>query len=222
MIVSKFYATSRNQQLSNRAWGASPPSVICSGLLKLFPDEDPSRTWALMPHEPNTPVKEAGETYLRLSLGPGSRGSISAYNHSGTDQDWYPVLEGKHHRPGVVAPEFERDQPDSPSVVSIAEDQTRLNRFNSTSARNGKCTPLALCPIVQTGSEPNQMSIRFTGPGNFNVDDFRIFRSDTSYLDYSAKEYQRIHQSGISALRTHATVKTDGPTIWSNSPTMAV
>jgi hypothetical protein len=52
------------------------------------------------------------------------------------------------------------------------------------------------------------MVLDFSGPATFDVDNFRVFRADTPYLDLSARDLETIRASGVPALRTHGLVKT--------------
>src|SRR3970282_259826 len=58
------------------------------------------------------------------------------------------------------------------------------------------------------GSRANAMVLEFTGPATFYVDNFRVYRADTAYLDLLPREYEAIKSSGISALRTSGLVMT--------------
>ena len=63
-------------------------------------------------------------------------------------------------------------------------------------------------PEILGGDVPNRMELEITGPGTFSVDNFRVYRADTAYLDYSPHEYRQLKASGVQALRTHAFIKT--------------
>ncbi|MEM8699954.1 MAG: hypothetical protein AAGF44_12330, partial [Pseudomonadota bacterium] len=56
--------------------------------------------------------------------------------------------------------------------------------------------------------KPGQIWLNLDGPGEVGVDNFRVYRADTPYLDLLPEEYERLARSGIGVLRTHATVKT--------------
>lgn len=210
MVSKKFYRTSRTQFHSNRVWGAEGENrAFMPGLIDFFPDEDARRTWSLVAHEPGTPVLDPGETYLRLQVAPGITQAIGAYNHSGTGQDWYDVLEAKPYRvevwlrrqgSGAVRFRLTGHFASGPNWVPAIEFHPDGQWRHFT----GTFTP----PAVQDGDRPNQMMLEFTGPGRFDVDNFRVYRADTPYLDYGADEYDELRRSGMSALRTHGLVKT--------------
>lgn len=211
VVSKKFYSASRNLLHSHRVWAAeSENRLFMPGLVDFFPDEDPSRSWALLPHQAGTPVKEAGETFLRLSLAGGVRQTIGSYNHAGTDQDWYSVLE-----PGPYRVQVWLRSPDSSAPVRflltgfygkkpnfVAPIEFRPSRewrlFTATFAP----------PAVHTGDSPGQMLLEFSGPGTFDIDNFRVHRDDTPFLELEPADREALRQSGMAALRTHAFIKT--------------
>lgn len=58
------------------------------------------------------------------------------------------------------------------------------------------------------GHAVGQMLLRFTGPGQFDVDNFRIYRDDAPFLGLLPEDVARLETSGMGALRTHAFIKT--------------
>lgn len=211
IVSKKFYSTSRNRYFSNRVWNAwNEYNLLLPGLVEFFPDENPGKAWELVRHKPDTPVEEPGETYLKLDLAAGVKESIGIWNHSGTDQDWYEVLEKRPYKVevwlrrqagyGSVRFKFngfydQQAQAIEPTVFNVGPE---WKKFVAT------FTP----PVVMSGAQPNRMGLEFTGPGTFSVDNFRVYRADTGYLDYLPHQYQELKSSGIQALRTHAIIKT--------------
>ncbi len=210
VVSKKFYSASRIRLHSNRVWGADGENrIFMPGLVDFFPDEDPRRTWTLVPHDPDTPVREPGETYLRLQLDPGVSQQIGAYNHAGTGQAWYDVLEAKPYRVEVW---LRRQGAGSVRFRLTGHYATGANAIPAVEFRpDGKWRQFSATftpPAVQAGDRPNQMVLEFTGPGRFDVDNFRVYRADTPYLDYGVDEYDELRRAGMSALRTHGLVKT--------------
>ncbi|WP_372521478.1 hypothetical protein [Sulfuricaulis sp.] len=210
IISKKIYSPSRNRDLSNRVWGAeSEYNNLLPGLLHTFPDENPGKIWSLVPHAANTPVEEPGETCLKLQLAAGTKESLAIYNHSGTDQFWYDVLEKDTYTVEVWL-----RQEGSGTV------QFKLTGFYDTAPQRIKPVVFDVGPgwkkyithftptVIQGGSRANTMALEFTGPAIFYVDNFRVYRADTTFLDLLPREYEAIKSSGISALRTHGLIKT--------------
>lgn len=213
IVSKKIYSPSRNHDLTNRVWGAeSEYFKLMPGMLKRssFPDEVPGKIWSLVPHAANTPVEEPGETCLKLQLAVGAKESLAIYNHSGTGQSWYDVLEKESYTVEVWL-----RQEGSGTV------QFKLTGFYDTVPQKIKpavfnvghgwkkyvahFTPA----VIQGGSRPYTMALEFTGPATFYVDNLRVYRGDTAYLDLLPNELEAIKSSGISALRTHGLIKTD-------------
>ena len=209
IVDKKFYSYSRRAYCSNRVWGASQNNRVARpGLVDFYPDEDPAKSWKLAVHEADTPVEDAGETYLKLILKDQAKISLATYNHAGTGQDWYKVLEAKPYKVDVWL------RKDGAGAAPV--------RFRLTGHFDGTVEPILFevgsewkkfegtftIPAVQPGSRPNQMALEFTGPGTFCVDNFRVYRADAKHLDYLPREYASIRESGMMSLRTHGPIKT--------------
>ena len=212
MVSKKIYAPSRNRFLSNRVWGAENEyGKILPGLVKFFPDEDASRSWRLAPHARNTPVEDPGETYLELKLPAGAREALYTYNHSGTGQDWYEVLQKRPYKIEV----WLRQEAGTGSVrFKLGGFYDRApQKIEPVESRVGrewkKYVATFTPPAVQPGADAGNMMLEFTGPGVFSVDNFRVYRADADYLDLLPEEYAAISAAHLSALRTHGSIKTD-------------
>ncbi len=210
IVSKKFYAASRARHHTNRVWGAGNENgLLLPGLVDFFPDEDTGRSWELLPHARNTPVQEAGETYMRLKLDAGKTAQLGSYNHAGTAQDWYEVLESKPYRVeawlrrqgrGSVhfrLPGFYDGPPHKIHPVEL-HPGPEWQKISFTFTPAG----------TQPSARPNRMVLEFSGPGVFDIDNFRVYRADYDYLDYSENEYRELKSSGMEALRTHAFIKT--------------
>lgn len=210
VISKKIYSLSRNRDLAYRVWGAGNEyNKLMPGLIQSFPDETPGKTWSLVRHPADTPVEEPGETFLELRLAAGARESLTIYNHSGTDQFWYDVLEKRAYKAEVWL-----RQEGNGSV------RFRLTGFHGNGphiikpvvfdvGRGWKKYVTLFTPrAVQSGSSPGAMVLEFTGPATFHVDNFRVYRADTPYLDLLPHEYESIRSSGIPSLRTPGLIMT--------------
>ncbi|MDP2787991.1 MAG: hypothetical protein Q8O79_07940 [Pseudomonadota bacterium] len=209
IVSKKFHTASRNRFHSNRVWGAgSENRLLLPGLVDFYPDESPRKHWELVRHAPDSPVEEAGETYMKLRLAAREKVSLGTYNHGGSGQDWYDVLENKPYkvevwlraeRPKSVEFMLKGYFHDLPHRVAPVTFQVgpQWRKFEAT------FTP----PVVQEGVRPNQMSLEFSGPGVFDVDNFRVYRADADYLDFLPHEHDEIKASGMQALRAHGLVK---------------
>lgn len=212
VILSKTFETaSRKQYHTNRVWGAGADTGMTrQPLVDFFPDEDPARTWRLVPHDPDTPVTDPGETYLQLELARGASVRIGGYNYGGTGQHWYEVLEpGREYvlefwaradRPGRVRPLIEGP------YARPGPGQIRLQTL--VLGRDWRHYALRFTPQVPlTDGEPGWMGVEIADPGTFDIDNLRIRPADTDWLDLEAKDYARLQDSGVEALRTHGLIK---------------
>lgn len=210
VVSKKFYGASRNRHLSNRVWGAwNEYRLLLPGLVDFFSDESPRKSWALVPHHADSPVEEGGETCLKLELGFNESAVLGIYNHSGTAQSWYPVLETKPHKAEVwlkaegkgrarfMLTGFYHD-----SVPSVPPADFRVG--TEWKKHTASFTP----PMLQQSDRPNQMILELTGPGTFYVDNFRVYRADLAYQEMPPEDYEELRRSGMQALRTHGIVNT--------------
>ena len=210
IVSKKFYTASRNQLNSNRVWGVQGETgQFLPDLIDFFPDEDPNRTWELARHRPDTSVDEPGETYLKLTLNTTNRQPVFVYNHGGTDQDWYPVLETK---PYIVEVWMKSERPSNVEFKLGGFYSQTKQKVTPVVFKTGpewkKYTATFFPPVVQAGNQPNTMALVFNGPGVFSLDNFRVYRADSEYLGYLPEEFEMLKASGVSALRTHAFIKT--------------
>jgi hypothetical protein len=210
MVSKKICAPSRNQFLSNRVWGAENEyGKILPGLVKFFPDEEATKSWRLAPHARNTPVEDPGETYLELKLPAGAKEALYTYNHSGTGQDYYDVLEKRPYKVEV----WLRNEGTGSVRFKLGGFYERAPRkIEPVEFRVGrewkKYVATFTPPAVQPGADAGNMMLEFTGPGVFGVDNFRVYRADAEYLALLPEESAAIAAAHVSALRTHGSIKT--------------
>lgn len=212
VLRMKRFRADRESLLSNRAWGSgSAARMFRPRLLSRWSDDPAGGDWHLVRHEPATPVTEAGETFLRVSLGAGERFTLGRPTHSGMAQRWYPVLEpGRRYRYEVwvrgranLPVRFEiggfHARPDGgalrPSPFRITPDWRRYSGTFSV-------------PVVHPGGSADRMQLTLSGPGTFDIDNFRVFAADAPYLALAPDDLERLETSRMSTLRTHAFVKT--------------
>ncbi len=210
LVSKKFHSVSRQRLFSNRVWGAvGETSMLLPSTLNFFPDENPSKTWELSPHEAGTPVENSGETSLKLTLAAGTHEIVGLYNHSGKAQSWYPVLEPRRYRveawmrqegSGSVRFKFDGFYGAKPNSI----DPIVFNVGSKWQRHVATFVP----PTVQGNGTPGRMALEFSGPGTFYLDNFRVYRADANYLDLLPGQYANIESSGLSALRTHGLVRT--------------
>jgi hypothetical protein len=213
IVEKKFHSYSRKRYCSNRVWGASSANrVAMPALVDFYPDEHRTKTWELAPHEAGTPVENGGETYLKLMLKEGASTSIATYNHAGSGQDWYKVLEAKPYKVDV----WLRREGAGTGEVRFRIGGYFESKIEPVTFRVGaewkKYETTFTPPEVQPGSQPNQMLLEFTGPGVYSVDNLRVYRADTPCMDYLPREYAAIKESGMMSLRTHGPIKTGSRT----------
>jgi len=190
--------------LSNRMWGLGQGrGFFTNRAVRSWPGEPGAADWQLVPHEPGTPVPDAGETYLHADLKRGQTLELATGRTAGTGQQFYAVLDpSKSYRMEVWA----RGDP-GVSVRFEARSMGRAAEFQPTA--EWRRYSLEMTPkSLQTGPGVLTMSLTLSGEGGVDLDNLRIYRSDAPYLAWLPEDLEALRQSGFGALRTHDFVRT--------------
>lgn len=211
IIVAKEMPSFKSEWLSSRVGGikSQVQGRQPYGVPNLLLDSPDS--WRIAPHPANTPVVDAGKTYLELTLKDGQVAQVgrsSAADIGSTSQSYYNVPEPVEYTMEVW---MKADRADANPVVFEYHDDDKVGGFiEPFPMRVGtewkKYTHKFMGASSETGN-PTTLVLTATGPGVFSFDNFRIFRSDTAYLDYEQKDYDRLKESGMMAFRTHHPIK---------------
>lgn len=166
-------------------------------------------SWELVKHAPGTPVEEAGDSYLQVALEADKQLAIQTINHSHSGQTFYAVLEpGKAYRVEVW---LKYDGPAAGKatfrLTNIYEDDIEPIVF-TPGAEWTKHEATFTVDRLATKGWHSGMDLELEGPGTYSVDNFRVYRADTDFLDYLPRDYDRLKRSGMRYLRTHGTIKT--------------
>ncbi|NDR57064.1 hypothetical protein [Aliiruegeria sabulilitoris] len=212
LLRTRFLRAERKNLLSNRIWDSGEPRRdFIPPLVRKWSDEAGGGDWRLVPHPVDTPVPDAGETHLRVMLGESERFAVGRFNHSGLAQSWYPVLEpGRRYRFEV----WMRGK----TLQSV---RFELTGFHA-SVEGGAFAPILFrltpqwrrysaefsVPVANPGRGAGRMQIVLTGPGEFDIDNFRVTRADAPYLALLPEDEERLAASGMTSLRTHGFVRT--------------
>ena len=213
VILRKTFRDASRKALHNdRIWGAHAAKQLRPAGVSFWPDEDPKRSWTLRDHAPDTPVEEPGRTYLEITLGAGQTAQIGGINHGGLEQDWYDVLEPRPYRIEVW---LRSDRPSHATFSFTGGGSSYRRVIRPITFETGpewrKATALITPPsVMQSGV--GGMELEFKGAGTFSVDNFRVYRADTAFLDYTPEEYARLEDAARPVLRTHAFIKTETTT----------
>ena len=209
-LARKVSTLSRQQDLNYRLWNSGGEGVeFRPPLLDFYPDENPGKTWQLVPHEAGSPVEDGGETYLKLTLAAGEHAEINMTNHSGIDTDYYPVLQTRAYQMAVW---MRREGAGSVRFGfhgDFDEGARRIPPVEFSPGPRWKLFSSQFRPSeILRGTRASSMALQFTGPGVFCIDNFRITRADTPFLNWLPEDLKALRESGLSSLRTHAFIKT--------------
>lgn len=190
--------------VGDRVWNTHLADRMRPGPIRRNSGEQDGVEWRLRAHGPDTPVESAGRTYLELSL-PGRRPfQIGRAGFGGLDQTWYEVLEQRPYRMEAWV------RADSPVIGSFRVEGgwrgVRPMRFQI--GPEWRKVSAEFTPPNSLEKGVGRFLMEFIGPGTVSVDNFRVMRADTPYLDYTIEEYARLKESGMDTLRTHAFIKT--------------
>ncbi len=165
-------------------------------------------SWQLVKHAPGTPVEESGVSYLQVALEAGKQLPIKTINHRHTGQTWYAVLEpGK---PYGVEVWLKYDGPAAGKatfgLTNIYEDEIEPIVFKP-GGEWAKYEDTFTVDRLATEGWASGMNLELEGPGTYSVDNFRVYRADTAFLDCTPSWYDRLKRSGMRYLRTHSLIK---------------
>lgn len=211
IIVAKDMPFFKPEWLSSRVGGiksqiqSRQPYGVPSTLL------DSPGSWRIVPHAVGTPVEDAGKSYLELTLKEGEIGQVGRSGIAdigATSQSYYNVPEPVEYTMEVW---MKADRPNANPVVFGYHDDEKVGGFiEPYSMQLGtewkKYTHKFMGASSEKGN-PTTLVLKATGAGTFSFDNFRIYRSDTPYLDYEKKDYDRLKESGMMAFRTHHSIK---------------
>ncbi|MEL6799958.1 MAG: hypothetical protein AAFO80_08760 [Pseudomonadota bacterium] len=212
IMRKKFYRADRAEIPSKRMWGARQiRNAFGSRMIRRMSDDDTGANWHLVPHDPETPVADPGETFLRVAPKSGETLQIGIFNYAGTAQVWYDVLE-----PGrdYTFEAWIRSTDGGPVTFALeghyagAIPRATFTPTDTWQRVVHTFTP----PALFEGDAPGAMMLNVTGPGTFDIDNIRIYRSDTPFLAFLPEEQDQLRASGMGALRTHALIKTRNTT----------
>jgi hypothetical protein len=206
----KRYDWSRKRYFSGRVWGDWPSSGE-PPLVPGYSDEMADGSWAFERYETPPPFTDGGETSLRIEIpGDGEEHRVYQYNHAGTWQDWYPVLDpGRTYRMEVwMRQQGMADPQVSFQLGSFYQDEIAPTTFTVDGDWRRYTTSFTPGQLWQEEGPIGIMGLYFTGPGTLWMDNFRVYAADTAFMDLPAADYAALAESGMSAIRTHDLVKT--------------
>lgn len=207
MLRKTFLEISREGFETDRIWEAGGAEQLRSRAVRFWPEELPDVDWRLRPHAADTPVEDAGQTYLELKVGWGKTAQLDGGGFSGTHQSFYEVLRVQPYR---VEAWIRSEGPGRVSFHLVGpNDLTKTQRpifFESGPTWRKVSTEFTPSHVLTEGM--GSLRLQFDGPGVFSVDNFRIYRADAPYLDLLPEDYARLREARLSALRTHALVRT--------------
>ncbi len=192
---------------SNRVFNtqtAAPPSPLF--------DYSLHSRWSLVDHPKPLPedVTDHGSSCLLLEADNDNEVRIGVYNHSGTVQRWYKVLDPEKQY--VV--EFLGRQEGLAKSSSVIfgfegpyEGEIKSIRFDLTSDWKRYRAHFKVPKLLQE-DRPGRMILSFTGPGKVWLDNWRVYESQTAFMDFSENDYQALKESGMAYFRAHSNVRT--------------
>lgn len=212
ILRDKFLRLDRARLVTHRMWDAfGSRRSFALPRVPGWSDAEQEGGWHLIPHDPGTAVEDPGETYLRVDLEEGEDLFLGGYNHAGPDQTWYEVLQpGKVYRMDV----WLRGRSSQPVQFTLTGFYGRgrepmVAPFTiAPTPEWTKYTTTFTVPRVLEGREVGQMLLKLTGPGQIDIDNFRIYRDDAPFLGLLPEDVTRLEDSGMGALRTHAFIRT--------------
>jgi hypothetical protein len=208
MWKKKLYSV-KPTDFSQRLWSSQEGYArYLPGMLDFPSDDKPGRQWALVPHAADSPVPDGGETCLRLTLAAGEEARLQIPNHAGTQQRWYDVLQERPYQyslwlrqDGDGSARFRFTGPFDQQGKRILPQDLRVG--HEWRLQFGQFTP----PETLTAADPGFMALELRGPATFYLDNFEVHRADAPFLSWLPEDREALKASGMTALRTHAFIK---------------
>lgn len=212
IIRKVFYRADRETLLTNRVWNANQSKALFAGSgLPGWSDELREGGWELRPHEADTPVETPGETYLSTALGVGETLSIVPGKYAGTGQTWYDILDPERTYRLEVWIRGQGPKPVSLELTGFYGGKVSPRGLPARFRPTGEWQKYSVdfrVPKLHTGRAVGEVRLHLSGPGRFDVDNIRLYRADTPFLDLLPQDVERLEASAMGALRTHAFIKT--------------
>jgi hypothetical protein len=180
-----------------------------------------SRVQHLVPHPGPIPAEftERGQSCLHVSTTiPDDEVRLSQYNHAGTNQTWYPVLEvGATY----VVEAWMRQEgiPGGIVTFSLQGDYGGLRWNDPTdtayvppidfSVTGGWAKYTATFTITGPYNEEGvgTTQLAFNGPGQLWLDNFRVYKQGTAFMDWPQADYDALAAAKLGSIRTHQFIK---------------
>ena len=213
VLARTFETFSRRTMLANRVWDATQVNRVAMPQgVPFYPDENPNQTWELehYPRGQPGPVTDGGQTALKMTLRNSEPVRFAQYNHAGTTQTWYPVLEpGKPYTVEVwLKQEGMTDPAFTFALTGNYRDKVKPVVFTADGQWRQYKATFTVPDLWVRDSGVGQMVFSFKGPGTVWMDNFRVYAAETAFLDYMPYEYANLAASGMGILRTHGFIKT--------------
>jgi hypothetical protein len=183
---------------------------------------DDRRRQHLVPHPEPVPAEftasQRGKTCLHVSTTiPGDEVVLGQYNHAGTNQTWYPVLEvGATY---VVEAWMRQEGITNDTVTFRLGGDYRYLNLNDpedvfipeidfhVTGQWVKHTATFTIPGVYDEEGVGTTELQFVGPGELWLDNFRVYKQGTEYMDWPEVDYDALEDTQLGALRTHQFIK---------------
>jgi hypothetical protein len=184
-------------------------------------NQAPGRVQHLVPHPEPIPANftDRGQTCLHVSTSiEGDEVRMVQYNHAGTSQTWYQVLEvgatyvveAWMRQEGIeggrvtfrLGGDYGGVQWDDPTDISM------VNPIDFTVTGEWvKYTGTFVIPSPYTEEGIGTTELVFNGPGQLWLDNFRVYKQGTAFMDWPAEDFAELEDSNLEALRTHQFIK---------------
>ncbi|MFC3060297.1 hypothetical protein [Paenirhodobacter populi] len=211
ILLRKTFTTPTRAEIStNRVWGAATPtSTFGISFLPGLAGDPGLPDFRLVPHDPDTPVPDPGETYLQVDLKNGGDIQLGKFNFAGPANGYYPTLKpdetyrfeiwlrgqgritGRFGAGGVY-----KSIPGLPVEFRVGPEWQKY------------VVDFRVPPAPPESRSVGKMGIRLFGHGQVDVDNLRIYQLGTDFMDIRPEDRAALMDSGMSALRTHMFIKT--------------
>ncbi|HAT10829.1 MAG TPA: hypothetical protein DCS97_09620 [Planctomycetes bacterium] len=172
---------------------------------------------SLVPHPGALPtdVPDGGATCQRIDCREAGIVAIRKFNHADLTQDWYQVLDPT--RTYVVEVLARQEGLADPTLrfhlTGPMADEFKAIGFAMTGAWQKFTAEFTVPRKLDQSGSVGQMGLQWNAPGTVWIDNFRVYPKDVGLGRHDAADRAALKASGMGAIRTHDTCKTQGYTL---------
>jgi hypothetical protein len=193
------------------------------GGMTFWPDEDPKKSWRLVPHPQPVPADlvGAGETCLEIRTATTEPVGLELIRVAGSKQGFYRVLAARPHTfeawvrgEGALRLQFagpyatDREEFPYPTFSKKAAGPFPMPAIPVPLDAAWRKVKVEFTPPGVPEDGQGAVYLTFTGPGTLHLDNVIVYENGRPPADFAPLSLRELEQSGMAFMRTHELIKT--------------